>query len=126
MATGRASKLPPLPPEVRKFHTVCRKLLSDVAAYVADGGDVTSAQKTEIALHNRKHKLWDRMRALGVENDATCIELEARCKAACSAMHDAASATRQKGYEAEIARLRVLEREERAKANAWRDPPRHF
>jgi ATPase subunit of ABC transporter with duplicated ATPase domains len=120
------SKLPPLPPEVKRFHTVCRKLLSDVAAYVADGGDVQTNSKIEIALWNRCHKLYDKQRAADLLEDASCAALEQRCKSACKAMGDEARATRQKGYDAEIARLRVLEREAKAKLNEWRDPPRRF
>lgn len=123
----RASKLPTLPPEVKRFHAVCRKLLSDVAAYVADGGgELRDAHKIEMSLHNRKHKLWDKMRAAGLTEDPSCLEFEKRCKAACSAMGAEASATRQKGYDAEIKRLRELEREHRAKFDDWKDPPRRF
>lgn len=128
-ALGRASakleaaenpkKLPPLSPEQKRFQTNAKKLLRDVAAYVADGADVLGHTKVEIKFYERRDRLEDLRHKLGLDSDPFAVDLLDQVKAAIRAMPDAARATRQRGYEAEIARLRRLEQESEAKLSGY-------
>lgn len=111
-------KLPPATPEQKKFASGAKRLLRDVAAYVADGGDVVLSTKTEIGFFKRRDKLEDQLRALELQSDPVSIQLMRDAKEACSAAPAAASATRKRYYAAQIERLDRME-DERLKSEDW-------
>lgn len=108
-------KLPPLSPEQKRFQTNAKKLLRDVAAHVADGGESLTHTKVEIRFFDRRDRLEDLQRKLGLTEDPWAVDLFEQVRLAVRAMPEAASETRKRGYEAEIARLRRLEVESQAK-----------
>ena len=86
---------------------------------MADGGDVLTHTKVEIKFFERRDRLQDSQRKLGLAGDPIAENLYEQVKTAVRAMPDAAQATRQRGYDAEIARLRRLEVESQAKLTGY-------
>lgn len=118
MASKRKG-LPGLSPEQKRFQSNAKKILRDVAAYVADGGDVLTHSATEMKFYKRRDALYPLMRKLGLVDDPFSQQLEADVQSAVAQMHDAARVTRQRGYDSEIARLTRLEHEASAKMSGY-------
>lgn len=98
-------------PDVAKFLRAVKALEKKVAAYVADGGEVLTASKTEIGFFRARDRIEDMLRPLGLTENAECRAALERLKAAVKAAPEAASETRRAGYDREIKRLNELERE---------------
>jgi len=117
---AKRSKLPPLSTDQKRLRTSAKKLLSDIAAYVADGGgSLDEVRNTEIKFFRRRDKLYDLARSLGLLEDPLYTQLSDEVRAATKAMPDAARATRERGYEAEMRRIRQMEQEHRSKMSGY-------
>jgi hypothetical protein len=106
-------------PEQKRFATNAKKLLRDIAAHVADGGDTLTHGKVEAKLYERRDKIHPLMRKLGLLEDAASLQLYEQVRAACSTMRADAGATRMRDNDAEIRRLKELEREAYAKLSGY-------
>jgi hypothetical protein len=109
----------PVDPDVAKVLRAARALERRIETYVADGSNIDSAQKTEIAIFKSRDKLEDMLRPLGLTDNAQCLEAIERVKVAARAMTEAARATRIAGYERESKRLREQERDLNARISGY-------
>lgn len=111
--------LPAHSPEQKRFATNAKKLLRDVAAHVADGGDVLTHGDIELKLYKRRDALYPLLRKLGLSEDPVSIALHDRVTEEMRGFRDRAAENRKRGYDAEIDRLKKLEREADAKLTSY-------
>jgi hypothetical protein len=93
------------PADVKKFLAASKSALKKITTYATTGGDVVNWSKEEIALAGVRDRLEDKMRPLGVTDDAACIAAMDGVKQALRNAREAASNVRQAFRTSEIRRL---------------------